>query len=42
MGVADTDKTDIVFECTRPLSNIKAYLKLLEEDLKSIISDIQK
>ena len=42
MGVADADKKYVVFECARQLLNIKTYLKFSEEDLKSIISDIQK
>jgi len=42
MGAADADKKDVVFECARQLLNIKTYLKFSEEDLKSIISDIQK
>jgi len=42
MGAADADKKDVVFECARQLLNIKTHLKFSEEDLKSIISDIQK
>ena len=38
VGAADADKKDVVFECARQLSDIKTYLKLSEESLKSIIS----
>ena len=31
----------MVFECARQLSDIKTYLKLTQEELKSIISNIQ-
>ena len=41
MGAADADKKDVVFECVRQLSDIKTYLKLSEESLKSLTSDIQ-
>ena len=41
MGAADADKKDVVFECARQLSDIKTNLKLSEEVLKSIISNIQ-
>ena len=41
MGAADADKEDVVFECVRQLSDIKTNLKLTEEELKTIISEIQ-
>ena len=41
MGAADADKKDVVFECTRQLSDIETYLKLTQEELKSVISNIQ-
>ena len=41
MGAADADKKDVVFECARQLSDKKTYFKLSEENLKTIISEIQ-
>ena len=41
MGAADADKKDVVDECGRQLSEEKTYLKLTEEELKYIISEIQ-
>ena len=41
MGAADADKQDTISECVRQLSNMKAYLKLTEEEIKNIITDIQ-
>ena len=41
MGAADADKSDMIFECIRQLSDIKTYFKLLETQIKSIISKIQ-
>ena len=41
MGAADADKQDVVDECVRQLSEQKTYLKITEEELKYIISEIQ-
>ena len=41
MGTADAGKEDVVFERVRQLSDIKHFLKLTEEELKTIISEIQ-
>ena len=41
MGAADADKKDVVDECVRQLHEEKTYLKLTEEELKNIISEIQ-
>ena len=41
MGAADADKQDVVDECVRQLSEQKTYLKITEEKLKYIISEIQ-
>ena len=38
---ADADKEDVISECVRQLSDIKTYLKLTEEEIKSIITEIQ-
>ena len=34
MGAADADKSDMIFECIRQLSDIKTYFKLLETQIK--------
>ena len=41
MGAVDADKKDVVSECIRQLSDVQAYLKLSEVELKTIISEIQ-
>ena len=41
MGAADADKVNVISECVRQLSDMKTYLKLTEEELKNIITDIQ-
>ena len=41
MGAADADKSDVIFECTRQLSDVKTYYKLSETEIKNIISEIQ-
>ena len=41
MGAADADKNDVIFECTRQLSDVKTYYKLSETEIKYIISEIQ-
>ena len=41
MGAVDADKKDVVDECVRQLNEEKTYLKLTEEELKNIISEIQ-
>ena len=41
MGAVDADKKDVVDECVRQLSEQKTYLKITEEKLKYIISEIQ-
>ena len=41
MGAADANKKDVVDECVRQLHEEKTYLKLTEEELKNIISEIQ-
>ena len=41
MGAADADKEDVITECVRQLSDKKTYLKLTEEELKNIRTDIQ-
>ena len=40
-GAADADKEDVILECIRQLSDIKTYLKLTEEEIKNIITEIQ-
>ena len=34
MGVADADKSDMIFECIRQLSDVKTYYKLTENEIK--------
>ena len=41
MGAADTDKSDVISECECQLGDIKTYLKILEEELKQFITEIQ-
>ena len=41
MGAAAADKSDVIFECIRQLSDIKTYNKLTETKIKNIISEIQ-
>jgi hypothetical protein len=41
MGAADADKEDVIFECVRQLGDTKTYLKISEEQLNNIISEIQ-
>ena len=41
MGAADADKEDVISECVRQLSDMKTYLKLTEEEVKNIITNIQ-
>ena len=41
MGAADADKSDVIFECTRQLSDVKTYYKLSETEIKNMISEIQ-
>ena len=41
MGAADADKSDVIFECIRQLSDVKTYYKLTEPEIKNIISKIQ-
>ena len=41
MGAADTDKEVVIIECVRQLSDVQTYLKITEETLKSIITEIQ-
>ena len=41
MGAADAEKSDVIFECIRQLSDFKTYYKLSETEIKNIISEIQ-
>ena len=41
MGTADADKKDVLSECIRQLEDIKPYLEMTEEMVKTIISEIQ-
>ena len=41
MGAADADKSDVIFECIRQLSDVKTDNKLTETEIKIIISEIQ-
>ena len=40
-GMVDADKKNVFFGCVGQLSDIKTYLKLMEEELKTRITDIQ-
>ena len=41
MRAVDVDKTDVISECERQLGDMKTYLKILEEELKQFIMEIQ-
>ena len=41
MGAADADKSDVISECERQLGDMETYLKILEEELKQFITEIQ-
>ena len=43
MGAADADKSAVIFECIRHLSDVKTYYKLTETEteIKNVISKIQ-
>ena len=41
MVAANADKNDVIFECIIQLGDIKTCLKISEEELNKIISEIQ-